>query len=311
MEKSEAGAYIRLSLAMIIVGSSVVFGRVITQAFPVFLASAIRFALASAILIPLVAGSGRGLLRTPRRDLGRMVLMAFCGQFMFTVLLLLGLRLTSAVEAGLITSTTPAAMALVAVVVLKERPGWRSALGVVLALSGVLIINGLPGGPALEERPGRIWGNLLVCGAVFGEAVFLLLRKSLSPALTDLSLTAALCFLGLLMFLPPALYQGWSFDFGAVGLWEWAAILYFGLVFTVVAYLLWFSGVARVSGATAGAFTALIPVSAVVLSGIFLGERFTWVHALGGALILAALGLMTFRGGKRMGSGVTSEGDSG
>lgn len=293
MEGTRAGAYVRLSLAMIIVGSSVVFGRIITEAFPVFLASAIRFALASVFLVPLVAGPGRRPSRPPRRDLGLLVVMAFCGQFMFTVLLLLGLRLTSAVEAGLITSTTPAAMALVSVVVLKERPGWRSVVGVFLALAGVLVINGLPGGSGLEERPGRIWGNLLVCGAVFGEAVFLLLRKSLSPALSDLGLTAALSLLGFLMFLPPALYQGWSFEFGSLGVVEWSAMLYFGLVFTVVAYLLWFSGVARVPGSTAGAFTALMPVSAVVLSALFLGERVTWVHALGGLLILAAIGLMT------------------
>ncbi len=293
--RTDRGAYIHLSLAMIIVGSSVVFGRIITEAFPVFLASGLRFALASAILVPLVMRPGRKLPRMPRRDLGLLVLMAFCGQVMFTVFLLLGLRLTSAIEAGLITSTTPAAMALVSLVLLKERLSLRSALGVVLALLGVLVINGLLSTGSVEVRPGRIWGNLLICGAVFGEAVFLLLRKSLTPVLSDLALTAALCFLGFLMFLPLAVYQGWGFDFRGVGAREWMAILYFGLVFTVVAYLFWFKGVAKVSGSTAGAFTALMPVSAVVLSNLFLGERFTWVHGLGGVLILAAIGLMTAR----------------
>ena len=298
--KREYGAYLYLTLAMTIVGSSVVFGQIITQAFPVFLASGMRFALASLVLVPLVAGPSRRPPRLPGRDWLILVLMAFCGQFMFTLFLLWGLRLTSAMEAGLITSTTPAAMALVALVVLRERLTLRSALGVGLALAGVLIINGLPEASVGEVRPGRIWGNLLVCGAVLGEAVFLLLRKSLSPALDNLALTAALSFLGFLMFLPPALYQAAGFDFQGVSLKEWAAILYFGFVFTVAAYIFWFKGVARVSGTTAGAFSAVMPVSAVVLSGIFLGERFTWVHGLGGVLILGAIGLMTWKRGKGM-----------
>lgn len=297
--RTQAGAYLNLSLAMIIVGSSVVFGRIITQAFPVFLASGMRFALASAVLVPLLLSPSRRPNRPTRRDLLILVAMAFCGQFMFTVLLLLGLRLTSGMEAGLITSTTPAAMALVALVLLKERLSLRTLIGVLLALAGVLVLNGLLSLPEAEPRPGRIWGNLMICGAVLGEAVFLLLRKSLSPALSDLALTAALALLGFLMFLPLALYQAAGFDFQGVGAMEWGAILYFGLVFTVAAYLFWFSGVARVSGSTAGAFTALMPVSAVVLSGIFLGERFTWVHGLGGVLILTAIGLMTIRGKER------------
>lgn len=295
--KREFRAYLYLSLAMIIVGSSVVFGRIITEAFPVFLASGMRFALASLALVPLFIRPDRRPPRVPGKDVAVLILMAFCGQFMFTILLLLGLRLTTSMEAGLITSTTPAAMALVSLVLLKERLSYRTVIGVTLALLGVLVLNGFLTPFTPEARPGRIWGNLLICGAVLGEAVFLLLRKSLSPALSDLALTASLSFLGFLMFLPLAVYQAWGFDFRGVGLVEWGAILYFGLVFTVAAYIFWFKGVSRVSGSTAGAFTALMPVSAVVLSGLVLGERFTWVHGLGGVLILGAIGLMTLKRG--------------
>ena len=68
-------------------------------------------------------------------------------------------------------------------------------------------------------------------------------------------------------------------------------MVYFGAVFTVLAYLFWFTGVARVSGAVAGAFTAIMPVTAVVLSCTFLGETFTLSHAAGMALVLGAIAL--------------------
>ncbi|MFA5906499.1 MAG: DMT family transporter, partial [Desulfobacula sp.] len=62
------------------------------------------------------------------------------------------------------------------------------------------------------------------------------------------------------------------------------------------AYIFWFQGVSRVSGSTAGVFTAVMPVSAVVLSCFFLKENFTLYHAVGGMLILIAIYLMTKTG---------------
>ena len=282
-----------LSLAMAIVGSSVVFGKIIVQAFPVFLASGLRFAIASAIMLPLVFRRERGWRAFSRRDWAILALMAFCGQFIFTVLLLLGLKWTSAVEAGIITSMSPAAMAMVSYLVLREALGRRRLMGVVLAVVGILAVNGylMPS----ADSPGRVHlpGNLLVLGAVMGEAFFLLLRKTINPQVSELAMAGALTFLGLIMFFPLALFQAWHFDFHQTTLIDWLAIFYFGAIFTVLAYILWFRGVARVSGATAGVFTAVMPLSAMGLSYLFLKESFSWTHVIGLACVLAAIGLIT------------------
>lgn len=47
-------AYTKIALAMAIVGSSVVFGKLIISSFPIFLASELRFMIASIILVPLL-----------------------------------------------------------------------------------------------------------------------------------------------------------------------------------------------------------------------------------------------------------------
>jgi drug/metabolite transporter (DMT)-like permease len=287
-------AYLNLSLAMVIVGSAVVFGKVIVSAFPVFLASGLRFALASAVMLPLVRRREGRLPALPRRDWLTLTIMAFAGQFIFTVLLLYGLTLTSAMEAGLIASTSPAAMALIAFLALGERMAARRVLGVLLAVAGVIAVNGVLAGPSGGPEGDRWLGNLLVCGSVLGEAVFLLFRKRITTPVSDLVLTTYLCLLGLGMFLPVAVYHALYFDFSAPGLLDWGSIAYFGLVYTAVAYLLWFRGVARVSGGTAGVFTAVMPVAAVALSHIFLDEPFTDSNLLGAGLILAAILIMTW-----------------
>ncbi len=62
----------------------------------------------------------------------------------------------------------------------------------------------------------------------------------------------------------------------------------------MLAYWFWFQGVSRVSGATAGVFSAFMPVSAVSLSCIFLDETFGPAHGIGIGLVLIAIFIMAF-----------------
>lgn len=291
-----------MALAMMIVGSGVVVGKVITAGFPLFMASLLRFALATAALAPWILPKSGLLHRLTAREWGILVVMSLAGQVVFTLLLLWGLRLTSPVEAGLITSTTPAAMALMSWIILGESMNARQMAGVGLAVVGVVVIDDPFSLSAAAVGPGRWLGNLLLVLAVLGEAVFLLLRKNIKSPITNLELTTLLSLLGLVMSLPLALYQAVGFDFGGVSILEWSSIIYFGLIYTVVAYVLWFRGVERSSGATAGVYTAVMPLTAAALSYLVLGEDFRWTHLVGGSLVLSAIWLMA-----RASSGATAE----
>ncbi len=296
--QSKFYAYANLSLAMVIVGSSVVFGKIITHSFPVFLASGLRFAIASAVMLPILLIYEKKRVRISGKDLLNLIIMAVCGQFVFTFLVLLGLRYTSAIEAGIITSTSPAMMAVVTYLFFREKPGVCRMIAIGLVVAGVVIVNGFVDIRTFSIPTGHMFGNALMIGAVVGEAFFLLMRKRISSDISNLALTTYLCFLGFVLFLPLSLYQAVSFEFSGVSPLAWWAILYFGAVFTVLAYIFWFQGVSRVSGSTAGVFTAVMPVSAVVLSCLFLKENFTLHHAVGGALVLTAIFLMTRTGEK-------------
>ena len=183
MKNDNQEAYFCLVSAMIIVGSSVVFGKIIVKSFPVFLASGLRFTLATLCMIPLVMRIEGKALKVGVRDGLILTAMAFCGQFMFTVLLLWGLTMTSAIEAGLITSTTPAAMALIAAIVLRERIRIVHAAGVALAVLGVIAVNM----PAMGSFSGfgesgyadrHLLGNLLICAAVLARPCFCSFERS-------------------------------------------------------------------------------------------------------------------------------------
>ncbi len=195
-------------------------------------------------------------------------------------------------------SSTPGMMVIVTYLLFKEKPGMIHIISVCLVVIGVISVNGLFNLEGIAIDSSHLFGNGLMIGAVVGEAFFLLMRKRISSQISNIALTGYLCFLGFFMFLPLSIYQGISFDFSSVSNTAWLSILYFGAVFTVFAYLFWFQGVSLVSGSTAGIFTALMPVSAVVLSCIFLKETFTMHHAFGGGLILFAIILLSLKGSR-------------
>ena len=289
------GAYVQLSAAMVIVGSNVVVSKIITSGFPVFLASAVRFAIATSIMLPMLIRAEHGFPAIKRRDMLILFLQSFAGNFLFSVLLLYGLRLTGVAESGIITGTTPAVTGLVSFLLLKEKMTWNKGAGILVATLGVVILNIVGNAPGSGQGSNPVLGNLLVFGAVIGEAVWTILGKAASgrvAALTGASVTSAL---GMLMFLPFALYDAGSFAFAAVPLVNWLPLLYYGVVGTVGAYLLWYRSLPRVSTSIAGVFIGLLPVSATILSYIVLKEPFLWTHLMGMLCVLLAIVLVTWR----------------
>ncbi|MEK5500251.1 DMT family transporter [Bacillus sp. FSL M8-0168] len=280
-------AYTSMALAMAIVGSSVVVGKLMVETIPVFLSSGIRFLIAAAVLIALLIVFEKGFPALTKKDVFVLVMQSFTGVFLFSVCMLYGVKLTTGMESGMITSTTPMAAGILAFFLLKERIEKRMAIGIVLAVMGVMTIN-LFGADAAGS-PHALIGNLLIAAAVVGEAMFTLLAKLLSPHISALAIATFVSLFGFLFFLPFAVIEALSFDFTAPGLLDWSYVLYYALIVTVLAFYLWYSGVAKVSAGISGIFTSVLPVSAVVLSGIVLKEQFTMIHLIGITLVIAGI----------------------
>ncbi|MFX3632128.1 MAG: DMT family transporter [Candidatus Pristimantibacillus sp.] len=282
-------AYIKIALAMAIVGSSVVVGKLVIASFPIYLASELRFVISTLILLPLLLRQGQRFPRIRPKDLLLLFLQALTGVFLFNVFMLNGLKLTTAIEAGIITSIIPAVVGLVAFLFLREKLSLNKGLGIFLAVLGVLFIN-LVGGVAGSNS--SMLGNLLIVGAVICETLFITIGKSVTDRVTPLAISTMMSIFGLLLFLPMSIYEATRFDFSAVTAMDWVNILYFGIFVTVIAFLFMYQGLSKVPASTAGVLTSMIPISSIFLSFIILGEEVTWVHLLGVLFILIAIVLI-------------------
>lgn len=289
--------YLYCALAMVTVGSTVVASKVIAAGLPPFTATALRFMVALPVFLVMCWLLRARWPRIGRRDAALLVLQAGAGSVGYTVLLISGMSFTSAATAGVLVGTLPIVCAAFAVVGLGERPTLRLLGAVALAALGVLIASGVSwpiAGADGAMGTGRLFGMALVLAAVACEAFFILLNKRLRAPIEALPLSTLMCALGLLLAggASLAMERPWQIAVDAGAL---QAVLYYALVPTVLGFVLWYAGAARVSGTEAALFTAVSPISATLLASTILNEAITPPQLAGMACVLAAVASVAWK----------------
>jgi drug/metabolite transporter (DMT)-like permease len=291
--------YGALAASMALVGSYVALSKPLVAIMPVFLLAWLRYLIGAAAMLhwlprpadepPLTAHTHAWLF-----------LQALLGNFLFTLCMLYGVRLTTASAAGVIMASIPAVVALLSAVLLRERLDARAAVGIALAALGIGLF-------ALDKGPGNaaatgdntphwmglplpFWGNALVFGAVVCEASYVVIGKRLSGRLSARRIAALINAWGLLLMTPFGLWSAWHFDWQLMTPAAWALLVFYGLAASVWTVWLWMTGLRDVPAARAGVFTVMLPISAAAIGVLFMGEVLSlrqW-----GAFALALLGLL-------------------
>jgi len=286
-----------LILSMLFVGSNVGIGKSIVVFVPVAILATLRFVIAIAVLWPLF--SPVKMRAVKRGEWLNLFLQAFFGTFMFTLLMLNGVQRTSAVAAGVITSTIPAIVALFAWLILREKPNGRALVSIALAIAGVVTINLANGGTSAHEAgaasSGSLTGNLLILGAVCCESIYVILSRRLTQTLAPIDICAYTYLFGLFLMLPLGATAMWQFDYASVPAATWALVVWYGLSASIFSFWLWMKGIRHVPGSLAGVFSAVLPVAAAAYGIAFLGERPTLAHGIALACVVTGIVLASLR----------------
>ena len=283
-------AYACLALSMSLVGSYVALSKALVAAIPVLLLAWLRFGIGAAAMLHWL----RKPLHEPpmtRRTRQLLFLESFLGNFLFSIFMLYGISLTSAVAAGVIMASIPAVVALLSWAFLRERIAPRTWAAVACAAGGIALL--AQGRPAAGLAGGELqWlGNLLVFGAVLCEASYAVIGKKLTGSLGPKRITAIINLWGLALVTPLGLWVALGFDFAGVAPGIWLLVLFYALAASVWTVWLWMTGLKGVPAAQAGVFTVMLPVSAALVGVFVLGEPLggtqlvAFVFALAGVLL--------------------------
>ncbi len=277
---------------MLLTGSNVGIGKSIVAFVPVPLFALLRFVVALTVLGPLLRVPK--MRRVKRGEWLNIFLQALFGTFGFTLLMLGGVARTSAVAAGVITSTIPAIVAVFAWLLLGERPNGRALASIALAMVGIIVVNAsqahaVPG--AGLSKAGSLSGNLMVLGAVCCESLFVILSRRLTQTLAPIDICAYTHLFGFLLMLPFGARALASFDYTSVPAHVWALLIWYALSASIFAFMLWMKGIRHVHGSLAGVFTAVLPIAAAAYGIVFLNERPTLAHGVALACVVTGIGL--------------------
>jgi DME family drug/metabolite transporter len=194
-----------------------------------------------------------------------------------------------AVAALLAICSAPLMIAMLAALVLGERiePVVKASLGMAVVGTALLVI-GARGPGEIAGRFGA--GALLALGAGFSYAVYTVTAKRVLSRTAPLSV-AAITFGLAALFLAPALALERAPGHDLIR--AAPLLLYLGLGPTAIAYALFTSGLRRVPSTVAGIVGLLEPLTAATLGVAVFGESLGTAGAVGAALLIAALILLT------------------
>ena len=263
-------------------GLNFVVAKIGLDQFPPLMMIAMRFAVVVVVLAPF--------MRWPTGRMRMLMAYAFTLGLVHFALMFTGLAHADVAVAAITIQIQVPFSALLAALFFNDQIGWRRALGMVVAIVGVVVLAG-------EPRQGtELWAVAMIVGAALAFAVSNLQMKALSD-------------------LKPAMVNGWLAVLATPqlflaslvlesGLWEalktanwhgWGSILYQSVVVVVLCYGLWYRLLRRYPVTQVVPLTLLIPVLGVGGGVVLLGEPASWELAVGGALTLIGVAIILFR----------------
>jgi drug/metabolite transporter (DMT)-like permease len=279
--------YLKLILTAFFWGGTWIAGRVAVQeAAPLTVASWRFFAAALVLGALLLQREGRP--RWSAADWLKLFLLGLTGIFLYNIMFLNGLKIVEAGRGALVVAFIPALIALADWLLFRIPLSPKKALGVILALSGCLLV-------VTRGQPARLfagevgYGEWLLVGTAFSWAAYTLISRNCARRFSPLAMTFGACFTGWLMLTTAALLDRSLFAFADLSWRGTSGIVFLGLFGTAIAFTWYSEAINRIGSTKAAAFINLVPIFAVLLGALLLDERLELAILAGGALVITGV----------------------
>lgn len=281
-----------LIAAMVIWGLNVTVVKQLTASFETSMLAALRMVVALAVLSGIMVWKRQIILGLDRKQMLTLivcgVLMVYLNQLLFAE----GLQRSTATNGALIMALSPLVSAVLAAIMFRERFSLQRLLGVALGFGGVSAVVLSHPGAGLSSAS---IGDLMLVAGVVSFAAGGALVQGLARSLHPLTISWAIYLVGTLMLVVQAAIRSPSFALEVVfpGWWQWALILFSGVMATALSNLLWNRAIASIGVARTAVFLYWVPVFGVVFAAMLLKERLTTWHLVGFIAVMAGTFLGT------------------
>lgn len=244
----------------------------------------LRFTLASLILWLTLTVGGRPY-GIERRDWPALIVLGVIGNTVYQVLFIFGLAWTLAGNSALMLATTPIFTTLLSGMLRQEKVAPIAWTGVIVSVVGIaLVVWG--GTQSVSFSADTVRGDLTVLAAAVAWSIYTVGSNPFVRRYGALPVTAVTMWIGgvglVAVSVPSFLTQDWS----AVRPVSWAALFFSGAFAIALAYFIWYHSIRRIGNTRTAVYTNFIPVVALIIAWLTLGEEPTWLQILGAGCIL-------------------------
>jgi drug/metabolite transporter (DMT)-like permease len=286
--------YIKLLLTALFWGGTFIAGRLIADRVEPFSAAFLRFALASSLLLLLMVRQEGRLPRINRAQFVALFFLGMTGVFAYNALFFKGLQFVSAGRASLIIANNPVFITLFAALIFKEKLSWVKVGGILLSVTGAIIVIS-KGDPAVLLSGGVGWGELLIFGCVASWVAYSLIGKAIMRDLSPLVSVSYSALMGTAALVIPALVEGIATAIPGYSIPDWTCISYLGVFGTVLGFVWYYEGIKALGATRAGQFINFVPVCAILLAFLILGEPVTWSLLVGAGFVFSGVSITNMK----------------
>ncbi|WP_245154014.1 DMT family transporter [Jeotgalibacillus proteolyticus] len=268
-----------LTLAPLFWAGNYVLGEYVVEEMPPLAMTFIRWLIAIVLLIPLAQIIEKPDWKSVLKAWKLLTLMALLGIIGYNFLLYEALRHTTPVNASLVNSISPILIVILSTFLLKEKLTKWNLSGLVVSLSGVLLV--LTNGDLQNLLQVQFnAGDVIMLMAVICWSIYSILGRRMTD-IPPIAATTVSVVIGLVMILPIILYQGLPASLSTAGM---AGIVYMGLFPSVGAFVFWNVSLRYIDASKVGIFLYLIPVFTAIIS-VLQGKPISLIQAAGGILV--------------------------
>ena len=287
MERSHARAHAALLLMVVIWAVNFSVAKVALEELSPLAFNALRFPLAALLLYAIMRARGPVPMPT-RAEWPGVLALGLLGNLLYQMFFIFGLDRTRAGNASLLLASTPIITALLSAALGHERVKPRVWAGVFATFGGILLVV-LGGRAAAEAGQATIVGDLIMFGASIAWAFYTVGSRPLVARHGALPVTAWTLWIGSAGLVIAGVRDTLRVAWEEVGALTWVAVVYAGVLSIGVAYIIWYYGVEKLGNTRTSAYSNLVPVIALAVAWLWLGEVPTAAQVAGMVVILSGV----------------------
>jgi drug/metabolite transporter (DMT)-like permease len=273
-------AHLSLLCFALISGSAYVGAKLALQGVGPLTTAFFRFVIACVITWPVLILI-HGVQPIRKEHIGFLIAHGLFQTTFYFGLQYIGLEYTTANNTALIVNMRPIFLAILAIIIFRERLSLQRWTAFLLAFCGVLIVLY---DPATAYMPNHLFGDFLIVLNALSGAVGVIYGKKLLKEYKPFTILVYQITIGMVGLFPLALFEsGGKFLLNQVA---WGPVIFLAVFTTAIAQTFFNWGLSRLSVTSAGVYFFIVPVANIILAHFMFNEPVTWWLLLGGALIL-------------------------